>query len=128
MGVAHTLSRTFFWSENILWKEDLSEHNATIFLGGKDSIINTLLVRTYLEAGIRVEQQNGKHTGNRSDAMEANLAAETITVSSGLADDGRLNVVWCADLDHGQVFDLAVWRRRLKSEILMQAREGVIQR
>jgi hypothetical protein len=40
----------------------------------------------------------------------------------GLCERGSLEVVWCADLDHGQVFDLAAWRERLKTEILRKAR------
>jgi hypothetical protein len=128
MGVAHTLSRQFFWSENILWKEDLIERHATVFLGEKDSIINAPLVRAYLQAGVGEEQQNSKNTGRRNEAREANPAAEKIASLPGLVDDGRLNVVWCADLDHGQIFDLAVWRMRLESEVLVQARVGRIQR
>jgi hypothetical protein len=50
MGVAYTLSRTFFWSENILWKNDLLSHHATVFLVGKDSIIDAPLVYEYLQA------------------------------------------------------------------------------
>jgi hypothetical protein len=124
MGVAYMLSRQFFWSENILWKEDLIERRATVFLSGKDSIINAPLVRGYLQTGVREEQRNG----SPSEASEANHAAEKNVPSSGQVNDGRLNVVWCADLDHGQIFDLAVWRTRLKGEILMQARVGVNQR
>jgi hypothetical protein len=127
MGVAHTLSRTFFWSENILWKEDIVGRHVTVFLGGKDSIINAPLVRAYLQAGIRKEQQNDEYTSSRSEASEANHGPEKIVPSSGLIEDGQLNVVWCADLDHGQIFDLAVWRMRLKGEILAQARVGAIQ-
>ena len=118
MGVAHTLSRTFFWSENILWKDDLIEHHATVFLGGKDSIINAPLVRAYLQAGVGEEQQNSKYSSSRSEGSETNPTDKI---------DGRLNVVWCADLDHGQIFDLAVWRARLESEILKQARAREIQ-
>jgi hypothetical protein len=106
MGVAHTLFRTFFWSENIL---------ATVFLSGKDSIINAPLVRAYLQAGVGEGQQNGKYTSSRSESSEANPADKI---------NGRLNVVWCADLDHGQIFDLAVWRVRLENEVLKQARAG----
>ena len=118
--MAYTLSRQFFWSENILWKEDLIERSTTIFLSGKDSIINAPLVRAYL--------QNGKFTSSPGEAREANHATEKDVPSPGQVDDGRLNVVWCADLDHGQIFDLVVWRMRLKGEILMQAREGEKQR
>ena len=118
--MAHTLSRQFFWSENILWKEDLIERSTTIFLSGKDSIINAPLVRAYL--------QNGDFTSSPGEGREANHATEKNVPSPGQVDDGRLNVVWCADLDHGQIFDLVVWRMRLKGEILMQAREGGKQR
>lgn len=122
MGVAYTLSRQFFWSENILWKEDLVERRATVFLSGKDSIINAPLVREYLQSGVAEEQQNGKFISSEIEASEAHPAAPAGNTASlsGLAHEGRLNVVWCADLDHGQIFDLAIWRRRLKNEILLQ--------
>lgn len=58
IGVAHTLSRTFFWSQNILWKEDLLGHHVTVFLGEKDSVINAPKVRRYLE-GVE-EHDTGK--------------------------------------------------------------------
>lgn len=128
MGVAYTLSRQFFWSENILWKEDLIERRATVFLSGKDSIINAPLVRAYLHNGDGEERQSGKYISSQSEASEANHTADGIVPSSGQVDDRRLNVVWCPDLDHGQIFDLAVWRTRLKGEILMQARVGENQR
>lgn len=100
--MAHTLSRTFFWSENILWKEDLFVHHATIFLSGKDSIINASRVRRYLE-----------------DVEEA---GEFDKGKPCLCERGSLEVIWCANLDHGQVFDLSDWRKRLKFEILKKAR------
>lgn len=112
MGVAHTLSRRFFWSENILWKEDLIECHATVFLSGKDSIINAPQVRAYLQGLER--HQTDKHL-NQS---EIGLAAQTVPSRQA---QGRLNVVWCTDLDHGQIFDFRVWRTRLESEILTLA-------
>ncbi|RMD41346.1 hypothetical protein DV735_g3803, partial [Chaetothyriales sp. CBS 134920] len=48
IGVAHTLFRTFFWSENILWKEDILNHRCIVFLGEKDSIVNAPKVLAYL--------------------------------------------------------------------------------
>ena len=76
-------------------------------------------MRAYLQAGVGEEQQNSKYSSSRSEGSEANPTDKI---------DGRLNVVWCADLDHGQIFDLAVWRARLESEILKQARARKIQR
>jgi hypothetical protein len=112
MGVAHTLSRTFFWSQNILWKEDLIVHRATVFLSGKDSIINAPQVRRYL-------QDPGEHDPGNEEV--------TYPEQSGPAppEPGCVEVVWCATLDHGDVFDLAAWRERLKLEILRKARYPV---
>lgn len=112
MGVAHTLSRQFFWSENILWKEDLIKHQATVFLCEKDSIINAPQVCAYLQG---IEEQQ---TANGTIRSEAKYTGDT--VRSFQVDD-RLNVVWCPDLDHGQIFDSPFWRTRLERETLMQA-------
>ena len=110
IGVAHTLSRTFFWSENILWKEDLHQHHATVFLGSKDSIIDASQVRTYLE-----------ETG-RTMLQDASKAEKT-AVGEDLKDcNCNLNVVWCDGLNHGEVFDLPIWRSRLKDEIISEAK------
>ena len=120
MGVAHTLSRAFFWSENILWKEELTKHHATVFLSAKDSIINAPSVRTYLqpELGDGWQQDSQRIGTSEGDDMR----------SATPKADARLNVVWCSDLDHGQIFDFAVWRGRLKSEVLMQVRAGEVER
>ena len=109
MGVAHTLSRTFFWSQNILWKEDLIVHRATVFLSGKDSIINAPQVRRYL-------QDIEEHDPGKD---EAEFPKESVPAPT---ERGCVEVVWCHNLDHGEVFDLAAWRERLKLEILKAAR------
>ena len=48
MGVSHTLFRRFFWSENILWKEDIQNRRVTVVLSGKDLIVDTKAVKAYL--------------------------------------------------------------------------------
>ena len=48
MGVSHTLSRRFFWSENILWRQDIERHQVTVALSGKDLIVDSNAVRRYL--------------------------------------------------------------------------------
>lgn len=113
--MAHTLSRTFFWSENILWKEDLFFHHATVFLSGKDSIINAPQVRKYLED---IEEHDTEKDPEQDEAKDLEESRP------GLCKHGSLEVVWCAGLDHGQVFDLAAWRERLKIEILRKARRA----
>lgn len=112
MGVAHTLSRTFFWTQNILWKEDLSQNDSTVFLCGKDCVVNASKVSRYLEAveDKLIDNDTGPKTRSGTEKF-----------GSPQVEQNHVNVVWCADLDHGQVFELASWRERLKTEILRKA-------
>ena len=112
MGVAHTLSRTFFWSENILWKEDLVDRRTIVFLSGKDSIINTPQVRAYL-------QNTGTHQS--SQAFEKKELSKTDSMLSCSGEEGLLKVVWYEDLDHGQIFDNALTRDRLIRDVIAEA-------
>ncbi|ROT42901.1 hypothetical protein SODALDRAFT_355092 [Sodiomyces alkalinus F11] len=48
MDVSHTLSRRFFWADNILWKEDIQGHHATVILAARDLIVDTAAVSAYL--------------------------------------------------------------------------------
>jgi hypothetical protein len=94
MGVSHTLSRRFFWSENILWKEDIQCRRVTVVLGGKDLIVDTEVVGMYLTgADIR-----GRETGSWKE---------------GVWKGDGLDVLWFPELDHGQVFDKKSTRGRL---------------
>ena len=97
MGVAHTLSRRFFWSENILWKHDLEGHLVTVVLCGKDSIIDTEAVGRYL----------------KGSSITSKGSEEWKTESWKGAD---LDILWFQELDHGQVFD-----RKKARECLLEA-------
>ncbi|KAH7128141.1 hypothetical protein B0J11DRAFT_483821 [Dendryphion nanum] len=94
MGVSHTLFRCFFWSENILWKEDIQDRRVTVVLAGKDLIVDTKAVKAYLtdEKGV---------TRNIKD------------LKNGTRKDNELDVLWFSDLDHGQVFEKKTTRERL---------------
>ncbi|KAH9840475.1 hypothetical protein Tdes44962_MAKER01675 [Teratosphaeria destructans] len=46
--ISHTLARRFFWSEYILWKEDIAGLPMTVTLSGQDLIVPTRAVWTYL--------------------------------------------------------------------------------
>lgn len=98
MGVSHTLSRRFFWSENILWKHDIKDRLVTVSLSGKDLIVDTDAVWRYLTG------KNGS------------LDSEGSLVENGRNarwKGNRLDVLWFDDLDHAQVFDLKKNRRVL---------------
>ena len=96
-GVAHTLSRRFFWSDSILWKEDIAAYEATIFLSERDLIVDSSCIYAYLA---------GHKSNNRCSAY----------YDTGI--DGKFRVVWCTGLDHGQIFDGGPWHTRLMNEVL----------
>jgi hypothetical protein len=101
MGVAHTLFRRFFWFENILWKEDLLGRRTTVFLGGRDLIVDTRKVASYLT----------RLPG--SDDEETNWDAHP---EEWIGEDG-LSVIWSEELDHAQIFDSRKRMPRLVREV-----------
>jgi hypothetical protein len=94
MGISHTLSRRFFWGENILWKEDLRYRRVTVVLGGKDLIVDTEAVAAYLMGA-----EYGRH--------------EMGSWRNGVWKGNELDVLLFRDLDHSQVFDKKSTRMRL---------------
>ncbi|KAG0707821.1 Alpha/Beta hydrolase protein [Suillus ampliporus] len=84
--ISRTLSRHFFWSENVLWKEELVGRPVAIWLSGKDQIVNSEQVRKYLTE----EQSASEHWAT-----------------------DRLEVLFDPDLDHATVFDTKGRRKRL---------------
>lgn len=99
MGVSYTLSRSFFWSQNILWKEDLVGHDATVVLAGKDLIVNTRAVRGYL-----TEPPEDNYPTEGQAMVESDLVGLG-SQEARRYQKGRLNVLWYEYLDHAQVFD-----------------------
>ncbi|KAM0718698.1 hypothetical protein Q7P37_005769 [Cladosporium fusiforme] len=120
-GVAHTLGRHFFWNENCLWKARIDElvsggMRITASLASRDLIVDTESVARYLleDQVLRpvLERRHGvPWMGLEVDGQEDWL--------EGLKDrpwTGRgLDVLWCDDLDHAQVFDDLRARQRLAS-------------
>lgn len=54
LSAPHSLpitSRTFFWSKNVIWKEDILDHRCMVMLAEKDSIINSGKIWRYLRGG-----------------------------------------------------------------------------
>lgn len=80
--ISRALSRHFFWTENVLWKDDLAGKRVAIVLSGKDQIVPSENVRQYL-------------TGE-SDVNEK-------WTSTG--DDGVLEVLFYPGIDHATIFD-----------------------
>ncbi|RPB02856.1 hypothetical protein L873DRAFT_1672183 [Choiromyces venosus 120613-1] len=88
--VAHSLSRHFFWAENILWKEELAGKKVAVVISENDLIVDTPECWRYL-------------TGRKRSKGETGNVVWTGEV-------GDLVVLWYDGLDHAQVFD--TWGRR----------------
>lgn len=104
MGVAHTLFRRFFWAEGLLWKEDIKDHNVTVFLGGRDLIVDTKTVAKYLS---RPKDWAEETRGERDEAWRGD----------------NLRVVWFDDLDHAQAFEGKATRWVLTDYVLRATRQ-----
>lgn len=147
MGVSHTLSRHFFWNENVLWKKDLEGRRVTVSLSGRDLIVDTEAVGRYLSEGVSFgnghSNEIGGHSGasvatgsRKEDARTRSRPSEKSqgrqgagTVSKAEKDveeeewksrswrGSGIDVLWFNDLDHAQVFDKASTRRRLLNAI-----------
>ncbi|KAL2061339.1 hypothetical protein VTL71DRAFT_7612 [Oculimacula yallundae] len=69
MGVSHTLSRHFFWNENVLWKKDVEGRKVTVSLGGRDLIVNTEAVGRYLSEEEKIEKSPPKSAGGNTGVL-----------------------------------------------------------
>lgn len=82
--IARSLARHFFWSENILWKEDLENRRVGVILSGRDQIVDSREVWQYL-------------TGEQEPVFRW--------------EKNGLEVLFYPDLDHANVFDTSDLRQ-----------------
>jgi pimeloyl-ACP methyl ester carboxylesterase len=98
MGVSHSLSRCFFWSENVLWKHDIGDRPFTVSLAEKDLIVNTQAVGDYLAshneevAAQRKESANNVADGYVSEKLDSQHTQGSVPngKSNGHANGGTI--------------------------------------
>lgn len=129
-GVAYTLGRHFFWTENILWYDrilELVEHgmNMTASLGGRDLIVNTQAVRNYLarddvpQPMVKTDKERRMYVDCKKED-EANVAEWNTRKWRG----SGLEVVWFDNLDHAQVFDTRETRVKLVNILVEYSKDA----
>jgi len=137
MGVAHSLARRFFWSQNIVWKEDLGVkgengeegRNVTVVLSGRDLIVDTKAVRRYLTTSFSEGLgANGNAVGMMNKNGKARIT-KTDNEDTGAWTGGRctgsgLEVLWFEHLDHAQVFDFEKTRKSVIKAIAQYTTKG----
>jgi pimeloyl-ACP methyl ester carboxylesterase len=82
MGVSHSLSRCFFWSENVLWKNDIGDHPVTVSLAEHDLIVDTKAVASYLST--HDEEIVTRKNDSTNDYANGKVRAKAIS-ENGLA-------------------------------------------
>ncbi|KAI9888718.1 MAG: hypothetical protein M1814_006487 [Vezdaea aestivalis] len=104
ISVAHTLHRTFFWSETCIFKEELAHLKTSVFLSGRDLIVDTQSIRDYLIIG------------DAADGEVPDASHEEWTGAN------RLKVFYAPELDHAQIFDVKRRREKLVATVLEHCR------
>jgi hypothetical protein len=71
------ISRYFYWTQNVLFAQDLDPETTRVFISLRDSLIDGPVVWTYLQAhGIRGHAFDIDHAGFLFDAAEDKIVAE----------------------------------------------------
>ncbi|KAI4195165.1 MAG: hypothetical protein LQ348_002491 [Seirophora lacunosa] len=92
IGIAYTLARCTFWSESILWKEELEGRRCTVVLGARDIVVAAEQVGRYLTRAEGVRAVDDK----RDDEDGWKRRAWT----------GKgIDVLWFEENDHGEIID-----------------------
>lgn len=121
MGVSHTLSRHFFWNENVLWKKDLAGRKVMVSLGGRDLIVNTRAVGRYL-MDVRPPALYSAESTEEHDALYKQEEDEEWKYRPW--KEGEIDLLWWEHLDHAQVFDKSKSRQRLIAGIRSYCTNG----
>lgn len=123
IGVAHTLGRRFFWSENVLWKEDLVGRDVTVVLSEGDDIVDVRAVRDYLTSSTSGRVAN-EASQSSSDALLGE-AEDRRNLEDAMQDwQGEgVETVWLEGLHHAQPFDFEVSRAHLAKAIKTYTRK-----
>ncbi|KAJ3871472.1 hypothetical protein F5051DRAFT_362537 [Lentinula edodes] len=104
--IAYVLGRCFFWSENVLWREDLGL-GLGLVLSGKDQIVPAPLVRRYLTGETEETGETGEEEVQERWEVQQRWESH----------NRRVEVLYYPELDHATVFDTKE-RRRGMVEVL----------
>ncbi|KAL9608539.1 MAG: hypothetical protein Q9167_006632 [Letrouitia subvulpina] len=100
LGIAHTLARCTFWSENILWKEELGKRRCTVVLGARDIVVAAEEIGRYLtrEPGVRAVDDSRRSSASWKSRQWTGKG---------------IDVLWFEENDHGEIIDTKAGRQVL---------------
>lgn len=97
MGAAHAVTRSFVWTDNVLWKHEMTNRKFVLVLSGKDIILDAERCRKYLLLG--------------HDEIERSSIGNLRGVESIRAGD--MDILWFKHLNHAEVFGKSKERKIL---------------
>ncbi|CAK4030328.1 hypothetical protein AC579_4856 [Lecanosticta acicola] len=126
--IAHTLGRHFFWSESVLWRDQIDHlvenHNMrlTASLSSDDLIVNTKAVRSYLTDGdlpepVVVEDITGQKQ------MQLQTHTKDYQQQNSKWRGAGVEVLWWPGYDHAGVFDKQEDRAKLVDVLVEYVKE-----
>ncbi|KAK4224814.1 alpha beta hydrolase [Podospora fimiseda] len=95
MGVAHSITRRFDWSENVMWKEELMRHKrrvpVVVALAEEDIIVDTEGLKQYLvvDKGLNTRVYD----------------SEDILKDGWNDTKDELGIIWFKGINHSEMFD-----------------------
>ncbi|RDW77877.1 hypothetical protein BP5796_05729 [Coleophoma crateriformis] len=125
MDISYTLGRRFFWTENLIWKNDLitrpgrtekdvpQERTVSVMLSGRDTVVDSRSIATYLA------NQSFPYPGNEEETqwLQKISADKPPTSTVWESHDSALRIFWLGDLDHGQIFTTPTALKTLMNDI-----------
>lgn len=91
MCVAHTITRRFDWSENVMWKDDMKGRTITVALAGEDIIINPSPLLEYLSS---------------DDVLKLRSNSRDLLRDGIHLGEGGVDIVWFDDINHSEIFEM----------------------
>lgn len=104
MCVAHTITRRFDWSENVMWKEDMRGRVMTVALADEDIIMDTFALREYLvdDDVLNTRAHNARELLQKEGIGRYHRSKE---------DERGVDIIWYDGLNHAEIWDSAKdWR------------------
>jgi pimeloyl-ACP methyl ester carboxylesterase len=100
MCVAHSITRRFDWSENVMWKDDMKGRIMTVALADEDIVMDTLALQKYLVNDDELKTR----TYNAKDLLEKDCIKR---IHRSKEDEKGVDIIWYEGLNHAEIWDSA---------------------